>query len=191
MVGIKAFGDIKVHEQKLFDLVPKIDRYREQFLFGTAYIQKPYKILYVAIVGSSRGDNRLGRELVGHGQLIAYFLGRQATRRFFQFALPPCARDIWLVYNAKFPMCQFGPLRKLSKALIKEFGKGFSVANLKNFRQFYLTFPTEAIRYALRSELTWRRSATSTAVSDKEPNPQPYKLSKYKPELKLGLAYTF
>jgi predicted nuclease of restriction endonuclease-like (RecB) superfamily len=48
-----------------------------------------------------------------------------------------------------------GMMEMLSKALIKEFGKGFSVANLKNFRQFYLTFPTEAIRYALRSELTW------------------------------------
>lgn len=33
-----------------------------------------------------------------------------------------------------------------------DFGKGFTVANLKNMRQFYLTFPNS---YALRSELSW------------------------------------
>ena len=41
---------------------------------------------------------------------------------------------------------------ELSSKLSKEFGKGFGIANLKNFRQFYLTFPKS---YALRSELTW------------------------------------
>ena len=33
-----------------------------------------------------------------------------------------------------------------------QIGKGFTVANLKNMRQFYLTFPNS---YALRSELSW------------------------------------
>lgn len=33
-----------------------------------------------------------------------------------------------------------------------DFGKGFTAANLKNMRQFYLTFPKS---YALRSELSW------------------------------------
>jgi len=46
-------------------------------------------------------------------------------------------------------------IRELSKNLANEFGKGFSVANLKNFRQFYLTFPALGKGYALRSELTW------------------------------------
>lgn len=36
--------------------------------------------------------------------------------------------------------------------MTKEFGKGFTIANLKNMRQFYLTFPKS---YALRSELSW------------------------------------
>jgi len=31
-------------------------------------------------------------------------------------------------------------LKNLSQELTKEFGRGFSVANLKNMRQFYLTF---------------------------------------------------
>lgn len=36
--------------------------------------------------------------------------------------------------------------------MTKEFGKGFTVANLKNMRQFYLIFQKS---YALHSELTW------------------------------------
>jgi len=34
-----------------------------------------------------------------------------------------------------------GILKNLSKALTVDFGKGFSYANLRNFRQFYLTYP--------------------------------------------------
>lgn len=45
-----------------------------------------------------------------------------------------------------------GLLKELSKQMTKDFGKGFTVANLKNMRQFYLTFPNG---YALRSELSW------------------------------------
>jgi predicted nuclease of restriction endonuclease-like (RecB) superfamily len=46
-------------------------------------------------------------------------------------------------------------LQTLSKELTAEFGKGFSYANLKNFKQFYLIFPEDQISYALRSQLTW------------------------------------
>lgn len=54
-------------------------------------------------------------------------------------------------------------ITELSKRLLKEFGDGFSEQNVRNFRQFYLAFPPppshknapNAIRYALRSELTW------------------------------------
>ena len=45
-----------------------------------------------------------------------------------------------------------GLLKELSKQMTKDFGKGFTVSNLKNMRQFYLTFPNG---YALRSELSW------------------------------------
>lgn len=45
-------------------------------------------------------------------------------------------------------------IKELSKQLTAEFGKGFAVANLWNFKQFYLAFPGERL-YALRRELTW------------------------------------
>ena len=46
-------------------------------------------------------------------------------------------------------------IKELSKVLRTDFGKGFSYANLSNFRQFYLTFPDSEKLYALRRELTW------------------------------------
>lgn len=46
-------------------------------------------------------------------------------------------------------------LPELSRALTAEFGKGFSYANLRNFRQFYLTYPDPEICYTLCSKLTW------------------------------------
>ena len=46
-------------------------------------------------------------------------------------------------------------IRHLARGLGQEFGRGMSVANLRNFRQFYLTFPEQRKRYALRSELSW------------------------------------
>ena len=45
-----------------------------------------------------------------------------------------------------------GLLQELSAQMTSDFGKGFTVANLKNMRQFYQTFPNS---YALRSELSW------------------------------------
>ncbi len=48
-----------------------------------------------------------------------------------------------------------GILKELSKALTGEFGKGFSYANLYNFRQFYLTYPDKNKFYTLCRKLTW------------------------------------
>ena len=46
-------------------------------------------------------------------------------------------------------------IRKLSKELSGEFGTGFSIANLKNCRQFYRTFPKDSIGYTVCSQLSW------------------------------------
>jgi hypothetical protein len=46
-------------------------------------------------------------------------------------------------------------LEEHSRHLGDQLGKGFSVANLRYFCQFYLHLPVpESIRYALRSELS-------------------------------------
>lgn len=46
-------------------------------------------------------------------------------------------------------------IRNLSKELSGEFGTGFSIANLKNCRQFYRTFPKDSIGYTACSQLSW------------------------------------
>jgi len=46
-------------------------------------------------------------------------------------------------------------IRELARKLADDFGKGVSVANLKNFRQFYVVFQDFPKSYALRSQLTW------------------------------------
>ena len=46
-------------------------------------------------------------------------------------------------------------IKNLSLELGNEFGKGFSVANLWNFRQFYLVFPDEEKLYTVCRGLSW------------------------------------
>ena len=56
-------------------------------------------------------------------------------------------------------------IEELSKQMTNDFGKGFTVANLKNMRQFYLTFPKS---YALRSELSWTHYRLLMRVENEE-----------------------
>lgn len=46
-------------------------------------------------------------------------------------------------------------IKSLSTSLTEELGKGFSITNLWNFRQLYLTFPQDEILYTLCRELSW------------------------------------
>lgn len=57
-------------------------------------------------------------------------------------------------------------LKKLSIALTTEFGKGFSYANLRNFRQFYLTYPNKEICYTVCSKLTWSHNRLIMRVEE-------------------------
>jgi len=56
-----------------------------------------------------------------------------------------------------------GLLNFLSEQLTAEFGKGFTVANLRNMRQFYQTFQN---RYSLRSELSWTHYRMLMRIND-------------------------
>lgn len=57
-------------------------------------------------------------------------------------------------------------LENLSKALATDFGKGFSYANLRNFRQFYLTYPDQEICYTVCSKLSWSHNRLIMRVDD-------------------------
>jgi len=57
-------------------------------------------------------------------------------------------------------------LQNLSKALSQELGKGFSYANLRNFRQFYLTYQDWENCYTLCSRLTWSHNRLIMRISD-------------------------
>jgi hypothetical protein len=59
-------------------------------------------------------------------------------------------------------------LKTLSIALTAELGKGFSYANIRNFRQFYLTYPDEAICYTVCSKLSWSHNRLIMRVESSE-----------------------
>jgi predicted nuclease of restriction endonuclease-like (RecB) superfamily len=59
-------------------------------------------------------------------------------------------------------------LKGLSSALTAEFGKGFSYANLRNFRQFYRTYPEPENAIAVRSNLSWTQHRLIMRVTDAE-----------------------
>ena len=58
-------------------------------------------------------------------------------------------------------------LKNLSKELTSEFGNGFSYANLRNMRQFYLTYSNDEICYTLCSKLSWSHNRLIMRVADK------------------------
>lgn len=62
-------------------------------------------------------------------------------------------------------------MRNLAKQLGDEFGKGFSLANLKNCRQFFLTFPEFETGYAVRSQLPWTHYRLIMRVENSQASP--------------------
>jgi hypothetical protein len=56
-----------------------------------------------------------------------------------------------------------GLIEYLSKALTMEFGKGFTITNLKYMRQFYLTFQ---ISHTLCDQLSWSHYRLLMRIND-------------------------
>ena len=69
-------------------------------------------------------------------------------------------------------------IKNLSVELKNELGKGFSYANLWNFRQFYQKFPNQEILYTLCRELNW--SSLRLIMRVENPNAQRYYLEETK-----------
>jgi len=59
-------------------------------------------------------------------------------------------------------------LENLSKSLSNHFGKGFSYANLRNFRQFYLTYPDQEICYTVCSKLSWSHNRLIMRIDNEQ-----------------------
>ncbi|MEO6322220.1 MAG: PDDEXK nuclease domain-containing protein [Polaromonas sp.] len=57
-------------------------------------------------------------------------------------------------------------LEELASRLSMEFGKGFAVQSLRNYRQFYLTFPDDEIRSTPWSELGWSHMKRLMRLTD-------------------------
>ena len=66
-------------------------------------------------------------------------------------------------------------LANLSRALSASLGKGFSYANLRNFRQFYLTYPDQEICYTACSKLSW--SHNRLIMREEDPKARAYYLA--------------
>ena len=66
-------------------------------------------------------------------------------------------------------------LENLSRALSASFGRGFSHANLRNFRQFYLTYPDWEICYTACSKLSW--SHNRLIMREDDPKARAYYLA--------------
>ena len=56
-------------------------------------------------------------------------------------------------------------MRQLARTLTKEFGKGFSLSNVYNMRQFYLDYP---IFQSLTGKLTWTHYCELMSISDRD-----------------------
>ena len=59
-------------------------------------------------------------------------------------------------------------IKRLSQELSDEYGTGFSVANIRNCRQLYLTFPKESYGYSLMGKIHWSHLRTIMRLDNEE-----------------------
>ncbi len=106
-----------------------------------------------------------------------YFILQQARENAYNSANGIMTYAYWNVGRRIVEQEQYGEkkarygsylIRKLSIQLSDEFGTGFSVANLKNCRRFYLTFPEGSYGYSIAGKIPWSHLRSIMRVTDEE-----------------------
>ena len=59
-------------------------------------------------------------------------------------------------------------IKRLSQELSDEYGTGFSVANIRNCRQLYMTFPKESYGYSMIGKVCWSHLRSIMRLDDEE-----------------------
>lgn len=59
-------------------------------------------------------------------------------------------------------------IKRLAQELSDKYGSGFSVANIKNCRQLYMTFPQESYGYSMIGKVHWSHLRTIMRLEDEE-----------------------
>ena len=106
-----------------------------------------------------------------------YFILQQAKENAYNSANGIMTYAYWNVGRRIVEQEQYGEkkacygsylIRKLSIQLLDEFGTGFSVANLKNCRRFYLTFPEGSYGYSIAGKIPWSHLRSIMRISDED-----------------------
>ena len=106
-----------------------------------------------------------------------FFILQQAREKAYNSANGIMTYAYWNVGRRIVEQEQYGQkkaqygsylIRKLSIQLSDEFGTGFSIANLKNCRRFYLTFPESSYGYSVAGKIPWSHLRSIMRISDEE-----------------------
>lgn len=106
-----------------------------------------------------------------------YFILQQAREKAYNSANGIMTYAYWSVGRRIVEQEQYGEkkarygsylIKNLSIQLADKFGTGFSVANLKNCRRFYLTFPEDSYGYSIAGKIPWSHLRSIMRISDEE-----------------------
>lgn len=59
-------------------------------------------------------------------------------------------------------------IKRLAQELSDQYGTGFSIANIKNCRQLYVTFPQDSFSYSMIGKVHWSHLRTIMRLEDEE-----------------------
>lgn len=106
-----------------------------------------------------------------------YFILQQAKEKAYNSANGIMTYAYWNVGRRIVEQEQYGQkkaqygsylIRKLSIQLSDKFGTGFSIANLKNCRRFYLTFPENSYGFSMAGKVPWSHLRSIMRIADEK-----------------------